>query len=109
MAKHEDAQYFKPPDGYLSSTERIKMQKSISIPNFFDVVANMCLPEEYAYGCLYSFEVDWDQWARCTLICEHGKYVGVSDYLNITEAMVRATVAFRNDPVHKEYPETPDE
>lgn len=96
----KDTQPFKPETGYLTLEERVKMQKSVSLPNFFDIVGNMCLPEEYAYGCLFEFEVTWEQWARCTLECEHGKYQAVSDFLNITEAILRATAAFRKDPVH---------
>lgn len=93
---------FVPERGYLSLDERAKMQRSVSMPNDCDVIGLTCLPEQYRYGCLYSLDVAWDQWARATLTCDHGKYVAVSDFLNITEAIMRASVAFNSDPVHQE-------
>lgn len=40
-------------------------------------------------------EIAWDQWAVCTIRCDHGKFRGTSDFLNLTEAVLRAVERLR--------------
>lgn len=41
-------------------------------------------------NCVSEISIRWDQWAICTITCAHGKWVGTSDFLNLTEALLRA-------------------
>jgi hypothetical protein len=41
-------------------------------------------------NCATQITISWDQWAMCTISCAHGKWTGTSDFLNLTEAFLRA-------------------
>lgn len=45
-------------------------------------------------GCVRTFTIAWDQWARCIIECEHGKFIADSGFLNLTEALIRAVIKF---------------
>lgn len=63
-----------------------------------DVIGGWLLP--YLDRCRPVVELAWDQWAQCKIKCEHGEFKGVSDFLNLTEAIGRALVKFQ-DAEHK--------
>lgn len=42
-----------------------------------------------------SIKLSWDQWAVCTATCPHGEFRASSDFLNLTEAVVRALEKFQ--------------
>lgn len=44
--------------------------------------------------CAHEISIHWDQWVECRIVCLHGSYTGVSDFLNFTEALMRAVVHF---------------
>jgi len=51
----------------------------------------------------------WDQWARCYIECEHGKWQADSWYLNFTEAFVRARRRWSEGADHSEHVEDEDD
>lgn len=46
-------------------------------------------------SCASKIEIRWDQWAECTITCDHGKWKATSDFLNLTEAFLRAVRLFQ--------------
>ncbi|KMV17620.1 hypothetical protein ACT17_15165 [Mycolicibacterium conceptionense] len=48
--------------------------------------------------CQPSVEFAWDQWARCTLRCAHGAFVGVALGVNFTDAFNEASAIYAAAP-----------
>jgi hypothetical protein len=56
-------------------------------------------------SCTHEIRLIWDQWVVCYIECLHGKFEGVSDFFNVTEAIMRAISAFNE----ADHPSPPDE
>jgi len=51
-------------------------------------------------ACCPRIEIDWDQWARASIVCEHGAFEAVSNGLNLTQSLRRAYKAFNSYEHH---------
>lgn len=84
---------------YLMDAAGREVENTRGIGVFQVGVRSNSMPEPFTMGggCCYEIKLHWDQWVRCTITCEHGSYEGVSDFFNVTEAIVRAAVAFNQE------------
>jgi len=71
-----------------------RVDDSPSVPGMFSVHYDSNSMENLLLACVYGIEIHWDQWVRCVIICQHGRFSAVSDFFNITEAVVRAIMEF---------------
>jgi len=80
--------YYIDKDGNEIVNGGIKVPGSYSIGYRGDNVDNP-LTE-----CVQEIKLHWDQWVACYITCDHGRFKGVSDFLNFTESIVRAVIEF---------------
>lgn len=66
---------------------------------------SMSEPFGLGTGCCFEVSWHWDQWFECRIKCQHGTFTGVSDFFNMTEALMRAVTVF-NESDHPD--EVPD-
>ena len=76
----------------IGPAARLTRERLMLIPEA-DLIGNAILGA--GNGCAHSINLAWDQWAVCTIKCSHGKFRGTSDFLNLTEAVLRAAEKFR--------------
>lgn len=68
-------------------------QDKLMLPHQADVLAKM-LPKEVTSGCAHKITIRWDQWVEARITCFHGEAKAVSDWFNMTEALLRAAERF---------------
>lgn len=76
----------------IGPASRLTRDRLMLIPEA-DIIGSFIL--NAGNGCATSILLRWDQWAVCTIRCTHGEFRGASDFLNLTEAVLRASEKFR--------------
>ena len=71
--------------------ERVEESRA---PGLYSIHYDSNSMENLLLACVYGIEIHWDQWVRCVIVCQHGRFSAVSDFFNITEAVVRAIMDF---------------
>jgi hypothetical protein len=69
-------------------------QDKVMLPHQADVLAKL-LPDEVTRGCAHKITIRWDQWVEARITCFHGEVKAVSDWFNMTEALLRAAERFK--------------
>lgn len=86
---------------YLTFLRRVDERGAVTgdgdvLGKFFDL---------YRYSCEPSIRFDWDQWSRCYIECDHGKWFRDSAGVNFTEAFVLARQEWERGAAHPTWDE----
>lgn len=69
------------------------MNDRLMLPRQADIIGQLLLGGRDCWPTRIG--IAWDQWAVCTIRCDHGKFRGTSDFLSLTEAVLRAVEKLR--------------